>query len=142
MKFLIVLLSIILIDTGCSASKINQEAISMEYSIRSRRTFKHISVNKKNISTQNHSGEAPLIEPCSKTDWENIIKVLKSVDIENIPNLKAPSEKRFYDGAAIAHLKIIYEGKTYESQSFDHGNPPKNIAELVKEILSISENVE
>jgi hypothetical protein len=67
---------------------------------------------------------------------------LKPVNVENIPNLKAPSEKRFYDGAAIATLSIVYNGETYTTPSFDHGNPPNEIAELVKEILSISENIE
>ena len=64
------------------------------------------------------------------------------MDIEQIPNLKAPTENRFFDGAAIANLKISYKGTIYESASFDHGNPPKEIEPLVKEILSISENIE
>ncbi|MFD0989447.1 hypothetical protein ACFQ1R_05030 [Mariniflexile jejuense] len=142
MKFLVILLSFLFVDNGCSASKINQDAISIEYMARSRRTFKHISINKKNISIVNKSGDTPSTKPCSEADWKNILKVLKPIDVENIPNLNAPSENRFFDGAAIANLKIIYEGKTYESQSFDHGNPPKEIAQLVKEILSISENIE
>ena len=142
MKFLIILLSLVLADNGCSASKINQDAISLEYSARSRRTFKHIIINKKNISTVNKSGETSIIKTCSKTDWETILKALKPIDFENIPNLKAPSEKRFFDGAAIGNFKIIYNGQTYETPSFDHGNPPQEIAELVTEMLSISENIE
>ena len=142
MKFLIVLLSLVLADNGCSASKINQDAISLEYSARSRRTFKHIIITKKSVSTVNKSGETSIIITCSKTDWETILKAIKPIHMENMPNLKAPSEKRFFDGAAIGNLKIIYNGKSYETPSFDHGNPPQEIAELVKEMLSISENIE
>ncbi|MEN3323399.1 hypothetical protein VP395_06645 [Mariniflexile soesokkakense] len=142
MKFLIVLLSLLFVDNGCSQANIKQDTISIDYSTHSRRTFKHISISKKSISVLNKRGETRLIKPCSKPNWKSILKALKPIDIENIPNLKAPSENRFFDGAAIANLKITYDGKTYESQSFDHGNPPKEIAELVKEMLSISENIE
>ncbi|MBP0902699.1 META domain-containing protein [Mariniflexile gromovii] len=118
------------------------EPISFEYVAHSRGTFKHIIISKKQISIQNNRGDASILKNINKTHWNTLLKALKPIDIENIPNLKAPSENRFFDGAAIANLKITYEGKTYESQSFDHGNPPKEIAQLVKEMLSISENIE
>jgi hypothetical protein len=43
-----------------------------------------------------------------------------------LKDLKIPTEKRFYDGAAIANLKIIYKGVN-ETPSFDHGSPPYEI---------------
>jgi hypothetical protein len=118
------------------------ETYAFKYSAISRGVYKQIEINKKNITVINTRGNTPIIKSCSKTNWESIIKAIKTIDIKNISNLKAPSEKRFYDGAAIANLTIIYNGKTYKTESFDHGNPPKEIAELVKEILSISENIE
>ncbi|MFD0834527.1 META domain-containing protein [Mariniflexile aquimaris] len=119
-----------------------EESISFEYSAHSRGTFKHIIISKKQFSIQNNRGDVPLVKKSNQAHWNTLLKASKPIDIEAIPNLKAPSEKRFYDGAAIANLKIIYKGKTFETPSFDHGNPPKEIAELVKEILSISENIE
>lgn len=142
MKVLFIFLSLIFVANGCSASKINQDTISIEYSAQSRRTFKHIIISKKSISVVNNNSETPMIKTCSGADWNNILKALKPIDIKNIPNLKAPSEKRFFDGAAIGNFKINYNGKTYETPPFDHGNPPKEIEKLVKEILSISENIE
>ena len=119
-----------------------EESISFEYSAHSRGTFKHIIISKKQFSIQNNRGDVALVKKSNQAHWNTLLKASKPIDIENIPNLKAPSEKRFFDGAAIANLKIIYNGKTYETPSFDHGNPPKEIAELVKEILSISENID
>ena len=55
---------------------------------------------------------------------------LNKIDLENLPNLKAPTEKRFYDGAAIANLNIIYKGKKYQTSNFDHGFPPMEIKRL------------
>ena len=66
----------------------------------------------------------------------------ENVKFENMPLLEAPSQKRFFDGAAIAKLKVTFDGKTYETPSFDHGNPHPDITNLVKEILSIAQNVE
>ncbi|MDO5978535.1 hypothetical protein [Flavivirga spongiicola] len=142
MKFFFILLSLVFADNRCSESKINQNAISFEYSTQSRGKYKNIKISKKNISVVNKRATPPHTKTCSETHWNKLLKALKSIDVENIPNLKAPSENRFFDGAAIARLKIIYDGTAYESQSFDHGNPPKEIEVLVKEILSTSENIE
>lgn len=142
MKFLLILLSLVFVDNSCSSSKVNQESISLEYATQTRSAYKSITINKKQVSTLNKHGAKPTNKTCSDADWSKLIKELKKVDVKNIPNLKAPSEDRFFDGAAIANLKVIFNGQVYESQSFDHGNPPKDIANLVKEILSISENIE
>jgi len=142
MKIIMVLLSLIALDKGCCESKINQDVISIEYSALSRGTYISIVINKKLISVINNRGSKPETKPCTEDQWETLITLLKTVNIEQIPNLKAPSENRFFDGAAIAKLKITYKGTVYESASFDHGNPPEEIAPLVKEILSISENIE
>jgi hypothetical protein len=138
MKFLLVLLSLLFVDNGCS----HQDNMTIEYSAHSRGTYKNIIINKKQISIENKRDESPIIKTCTEAHWEKLLEALTSVTIENLPDLKAPSEKRFFDGAAIAKLKITYDGKLYETSSFDHGNPPQEIAELVKEILSISENIE
>lgn len=143
MKFLIVLLSLLFVDNGCSqTSNINTDAISFEYSAMSRGQFLEIKVNKKTTSIKKNRNDAAISKPTEEKKWETLLNALKSVTIENIQNLKAPSENRFFDGAAIGHLKITYKGKTYESQSFDHGNPHDEIAQLVKEMLSLSENIE
>ncbi|MCL6293742.1 META domain-containing protein [Jejuia spongiicola] len=117
-------------------------SVNFEYSALSRGTYKLININQKSVSLTNKQKGKPNTKVCREADWSNLMKTLKTVDVENIANLKAPSEDRFFDGAAIGNLKITYNGIVYESQSFDHGNPPKEIAILVKEILSISENIE
>ncbi|GAA3595512.1 hypothetical protein Q4Q39_07515 [Flavivirga amylovorans] len=142
MKYVFILLTLVFVDNRCSELNIDQEAISFEYSTQSRGQYKNIKINKKTISVVDKRGKTPQVETCSEAHWKTLLKAVKLIDVENIPNLKAPSENRFFDGAAIARLKIIYNGTTYETQAFDHGNPPKEIKELVKEIRSISENIE
>lgn len=136
------ILSLLVLDNGCKETKINQETVTLEYTAHSRGMYKHIIVNNKTISVVDKRNAKPMLKPCNQSDWQNLIDLLKTVDVENIPNLKAPTEARFYDGAAIANLKISHDGKTYETTSFDHGHPPKEIEGLVKEILSIAKNIE
>ncbi|WP_142784294.1 hypothetical protein [Changchengzhania lutea] len=142
MKFLIALLSIVILDNGCSKSKINQDTLTIEYTAQARGPYQHIKINKKTIAVISTRGGETKIKPCLEKDWNRLISILKTVDIQNIPNLEAPSEKRFYDGAAIARLKITHDKETFETEPFDHGNPPEAIAPLVKEILLLSENIE
>tara|TARA_R110002049_G_scaffold24361_1_gene86518 strand:+ start:1631 stop:2350 length:720 start_codon:yes stop_codon:yes gene_type:complete len=125
-----------------SASKEIEEVSSIEYTASSRGTYKQIIINKKTISTVSKRGGKSISKNGSTDGWERIIKALKYIQVENISELEPPSKDFQFDGAAIARLKITSAGKDYETQSFDHGNPPEELAELVKEILSISENIE
>ncbi|WP_187388370.1 META domain-containing protein [Seonamhaeicola marinus] len=118
------------------------ETISFEYSAVSRGSYQFIKLNNKSISFQNTRNGNPQNVICKKEQWTKIINASKSITFKNISNLEAPSQKRLFDGAAIAKLKVIVDGKTYETPSFDHGNPHPEIANLVKEILSLAQNVE
>ena len=143
MKHFFIILSLFLFDSGCSDEKKEQEeTISVEYSVISRGSNKRIKINNKTISIENIKKAKPTIKTCSKSDWDKLVTAFKTVEVETISELKAPSEDRFFDGAAIGKLKIIYKGNVYESQNFDHGNPPEEIKALVDEILLVSENVE
>ncbi|MCB4799075.1 META domain-containing protein [Neotamlana laminarinivorans] len=122
--------------------KAEQEALKIEYIATSRGIYKEISVNRNKIETYAKSGGTPIIKPCETSNWNTILKHIKNLDVSTISELKAPSHKYAFDGAALAHLKITKNGKTYKSAPFDHGNPPAEISNLVKEILSLSENIE
>ena len=105
--------------------------------------FKKIEVkNKIIIVSKDRKGvEKPISQEISDADWKILIADFEKIDLEQIPNLKAPSEKRFYDGAAIANLKIIYKEKIYESTSFDHGNAPSEIKEIVDKINDLVKRI-
>lgn len=126
-----------------SATKLKTEKkLSFEYSASSRGTFKRIIINKDSISFSKKKGKKTIKIYCEPDYWNAIIKISDSIEIKNISNLKAPSKSFQFDGAPLARLKIISNEKTYVSAPFDHGNPPKEIEALVKEILSSIENIE
>ena len=116
--------------------------ISFEYIASARNSYLNVIANNGAISKSKKRGGNPINKVCNDSDWYSLLILLKEVNLEKLPELKAPSKDFQFDGAAKSRLKVLSDGKTYETQPFDHGNPPKEIVELVKELLSISENIE
>ena len=140
MKILSLLFLTIFLGKGCEAQKKQDlETTTIEYVANTRGFYKKIVVQNKTItvSKDRRGIDKPVSTKISDADWEKIVAEFQKIDLEGISNLKAPSEKRFYDGAAIANLKIMYQDKTYESASFDHGNAPSEIKKLVDKINAL-----
>ncbi len=76
----------------------------------------------------------------SDADWKEISALANAVDLEKVKDMKWPTEKRYYDGAA--HANIIFESKgvKYPANGFDHEFPPVEVEKLVNKILSLVEN--
>ena len=141
MKILSLLFLTIFLGKGCNAEqKQDIETAVIEYTATTRGFFQKIIVqNQKYGVSKDRNAESPSANlEISKADWKKIIDAFQEVDLEGIAALKSPTEKRFYDGAAIANIKITYQGKTYESQPFDHGNPPVEIGKLVNNITVLA----
>lgn len=139
MKILSLLLLTIFLGKGCAGdAQKNMETAQLIYTANTRGFFQEISIENHIASIKNdRKGEAVQIK-ISDADWKELVQIFQEVNLEEIKDLKSPTEKRFYDGAAIANLKINYEGKSYESQSFDHGFPPYEIKKLVTKINSFA----
>ncbi len=122
----------------------NQEYhTAFEYEAFSRGFFLHIEVNEKYIKTsKDRSLKKIKTKKCLNKDWEHLLAITKTIAIKSIGQLEAPDNKRHIDAAAIAHLNIISQGQKYHSANFDHGNPPKEIKQLVNTILSLAESIE
>jgi hypothetical protein len=75
----------------------------------------------------------------SDADWNEISTLAKAVDLDKVKDLKWPTEKRYYDGAA--HANIIFESKgvKYPANGFDHGFPPAEIEKLVNLFIKLAE---
>jgi hypothetical protein len=132
MKIISLLLLVICIGIGCSSQKkADMTSTEIEYSAVSRGLYKTVVVKNQTVSiTSTRGGEA--VESKIDTEkWNKIVSEFEKINLDSIPNLKAPTEKRFYDGAAIGNLKITQNQKTYETKGFDNGFPPKKIEKLV-----------
>ena len=134
MKLLSLFFLTIFLGKGCDAQKQQHlQTTVIEYVANTRGFYKKITVQNQRVlvSKDRKGDDKPVQIKISDSDWKKLIADFQEINLDEVPNLKAPSEKRFYDGAAIANLKIIHKDKTYESTNFDHGNPPAEIKKLV-----------
>lgn len=134
MKLLSLFFLTIFLGKSCDVQKKQDlETTVIEYVANTRGFYKKITVQNQMVlvSKDRKGNDKPVEIKISDSDWKKLITDFQEINLDEIPNLKAPSEKRFYDGAAIANLRITYKDKTYESTSFDHGNPPAEIKKLV-----------
>ncbi len=137
MKKAIVLLFTTLFFAGCAGQKkaVNS-SIKVEYKAYSRGFYQTISVENQMVFISKSREEKPMVAKLSTADWNSVILVVNELNLKMFSQMKAPTEKRLFDGAAIANLKITKQGKTFESQSFDHGYPPAETEKIVNKMLS------
>lgn len=122
--------------------QIQTNQLSFEYSARSRTLFMRIKINKDSIEFTKERKTKPLKITCDTKYWQTLNRIYNTLNVNHLSLFKAPSKTFQFDGAPLAKLKIIKDGIIYESVAFDHNNPPKEIAALVKEILSSIKNIE
>ncbi|WP_369765940.1 hypothetical protein [Flavobacterium sp. WC2429] len=141
MKILSLLFLTLFLGKGCEGDKKQDiETAVIEYVANTRGFYQKITIEKQMVFISNDRSGKEKIEPTkiSDTDWKELIDLFQDVNLDEIKDLKSPTEKRLYDGAAIANIKITYKGISYESPSFDHGFPPFEIKKLVNKINSFA----
>ncbi|PXY39609.1 hypothetical protein DMB65_16395 [Flavobacterium cheongpyeongense] len=132
MKIRSLIFLMIFIGAGCSSQKkADMASTIIQYSAMSRGYYKKIVVQNQTVSVTNGRDAQPAENKIEKADWDKIVTEFEKINVEKLSTLKAPTEKRFHDGAAIGNLKITQNQKTYETQGFDNGFPPKEIEKLV-----------
>ena len=141
MKAITIILLTVFLGKSCSNEAQNDITnTTLQYTATTRGFFLKIIVSnqKATISRDRNGEKSPEEITISDKDWKEMIGYFEKIDLKKLPTLKDPTQKRFYDGAAIAHLKIRYQDKNYETTDFDHGFPPAEIEKLVKKIVSLA----
>ena len=141
MKILTLFFLIIFLGNGCDSAKAQDiETAVIEYTANTRGFYQKITVKNQMVTVSKDRDENDKSVPTkiSDADWKELVQSFKTMELDSLSRLKAPTEKRFYDGAAIANLKITFKDKTYETTSFDHGFPPKKINKFVNKINSFA----
>lgn len=140
MKIAIALFLSLFMISSCACQKnTDMKTAVIEYEAQTRGMYQKVLVENQTVFVAKNRDEKPVEVKISDEDWTVLTAEFEKLDLEAIPNLKAPTEKRFYDGAAIANLKITYKGKTYETKAFDHGFPPSGIKKIVTKLVSFTQ---
>lgn len=133
----------IVADQGSKENLIadTQNGMKIEYEANTRGFYQKVIIQNQTISVSKDrdGADKPVAKKISDADWKELTAFFNEVNLAELPNLKAPTEKRFYDGAPIGGLKITYKDKDYTSSSFDHGFPPAQIKKLVDKLMSLTE---
>lgn len=114
----------------------------LEYEANTRGFYKKITAANQTIAVIKERDGKPTTTKISNADWNELVTLYKSVNKEGLATLKAPSEKRFYDGAAIGSFRVITQESTFESSAFDAGNPPAEIEKIVNKLIAIGDKQE
>jgi len=144
MKLISLFFITIFLGKSCDAEQKQElESAKIEYTANTRGFYQNITIQNQTVTiSKDRDGlEKPLVKKIADNDWKKMIKAFQEIDLEGLPNLVSPTQKRFYDGAAIANMTIMYKDKTYESANFDHGIPPVAIEKFVNQVtvLALSE---
>ncbi len=143
MRILALYLFTILLGNNCNGQdKLDINNAIIEYVANSRGFYQKIQIqNHMILISKDRSKDAIVVKnTISESDWNEIKGFFENLELESLVHAKAPTDKRFYDGAAIASLKITYKGITYESTEFDHGFPPESISKFVNKINSLTKD--
>ncbi len=138
MKAIAILFLTLFLSKGCSQeTKKDITNTTIEYVANTRGFYQKTIIKNQMISiskdrNETGNGETTAI---SDKDWKELISYFDSVDLDSLATYKDPTQKRFYDGAAIANLKIVYKDKEYLTTNFDHEFPPIEIEKLVNKIV-------
>lgn len=121
-----------------SQEKIND--LSIEYEVISRGFYQKMKVSKETfVYSEDRTEKMSNTVKISNKQWREIVNLADKIKLKELSSLKAPSEKRKFDGAAFAKLKVFTNDKEYVSSNFDHGNPPLEIKGLVENIIALSQ---
>ncbi|WP_395052276.1 hypothetical protein [Flavobacterium sp.] len=122
-----------------TSEKVQNNNMLLVYEANTRGFYQKITVQNQDIyiSKDRNSLEKGVVSKISDKDWKELIGYINILKVEELATYKDPTQKRFYDGAAIASLKVTSKEKEYKTVDFDNGFPPVEIEKLVNKITSL-----
>ena len=138
MKVITLIFLSLFLSKGCSQeAKKDSANTTIEYIANTRGFYQKTVIKNQMISISRDRDEKGngATTSISNEDWKELLGYFEPLDLDSLATYKDPTQKRFYDGAAIANLKIVYKEKEYMTTEFDHGFPPAEIKKLVDKIV-------
>lgn len=138
MKAISLILITIFMAKGCSKEAKNDLAnAEIVYTANTRGFYQKITIQNHEVFVNATRGDESKgdVSTISDADWNELVSDFETIALDSLATYKDPTQKRFYDGAAIANLKVTYKEKEYQTLDFDHGFPPVEIEKLVNKIV-------
>jgi len=148
MKILISLLALVFLVKDCKSNSTSQEhsnyqkEITITYTANTRGFYEHITITKEAVNfSKDRDLKNVTTKPCPKKDWDELMSLIRNIDISKLNTLTPPSKKFQFDGAPMATFQLNLKEQEVKTPIFDHGNPPKTIAEIVTKVLALKDKV-
>ena len=136
----IIVLSLFMLK-GCSKAT-SQDLVNtqIQYVANSRGMYQKITIQNQEVAISKDRNDEGIgsSTKISDADWKELVGLFSKLNLEQLSTYEGPTQKRFHDGAAMANMIVKYKEKEYQSTTFDHGNPPVAIADLVNKVVSIA----
>lgn len=144
-KYLAIVVLLLVAAAGCKSAKDSQQHIDItqiKYKAMTRGAEKGVTIARGNINvieTRRDGKNINASYPISAANWNRLVAMAQNADpVEKLGTYEAPSKKHQFDGAMAANLIISVGDRHYTTVTFDDGNPPAEIKDLVDEIIGIS----
>ena len=120
--FTMIFLSVFISKSCESQTKNDLKTAVLEYTANTRGFYQKIQIqgHKVTISKDRSGNNQPEAMNISDEDWKELVGYFENIDLDSLATLKAPTIKRFHDGAAIANLSVTYKNKTYKTRLHFH----------------------
>ncbi len=130
--------SFIFIFTSCVSQKQQINIEEIIYNATTRGRTEKITIKKNSLHYKTHLESKTLT--LSKQQLKEIDKEVSKINLGGISSLKAPTNKRLFDGAMHTSLVIKKGNKQYTSITFDDTSPPAELKKLCLLLISLVQN--
>lgn len=132
---------------GCGISKKDkigdEEPVTITYLAQTRGYYYKVELSNSEIVVYKDAFlKKVLTKKIDTKEWKQFCQIANNMNLTKMKDFKAPSEGSSSDRAAIASLTVHFRTKSYTSNTFDHGAPPKQLKPLIDKILALSETVQ
>lgn len=146
---LVVLLNLCFFNLNCNSQQNQEKNKNIEYSNKqkidkielkeqTRGTNRIFTFNSESLITVLNENTSN--SKVDSSDWENIEKQINLIELSKFSSFTAPTTGHYSDQVLASTIIITSNEKTYQSVSFDAGNPPKELASLYKILQQTIQN--
>jgi hypothetical protein len=133
MKFIFYSLFSLLLLSNCDATSQSNELASITYSAATRGSSISLIATTSELNYTDYNGTKKI--SLTTEQWNELKVLVNKIQLSSIQELEAPSTASSADRALIASLTINTGSNTYESSTFDHGNPPDELKKLIERLF-------
>ena len=135
-KFKILSLLLLLNFFSCASYKPKNNFEEIIYNATTRGRSEKIIIKNNELQYQTNLSSNSI--KLSEKQMDILVKEVSKINLNEINSLKAPTNKRLYDGAMHTTISLKNNSKEYISTTFDDSDPPYELVTLCNLLKSLA----